>query len=107
MILVILTIRTWALWESNRRLGVLLAVLFAITWITIFMLLQKRSLSILQRELHVNLSLHAMSLLMAHVVTDIPNKVFQSGSSATSTSPPLSIVWGLLIGFQLGMYFES
>jgi len=77
----ILTIRTWALWESNRIMGILLGIYFAITWVPIFMLLQQRSLNIVE-------------------TTSIPSIVLHSGCLSMGPSHPLFVSWTLLAGFQ-------
>jgi hypothetical protein len=55
---VILTIRTWALWESNRKLGVFLVLLFVITWVPTFILVEQQNRHAVERELPVDPPLH-------------------------------------------------
>jgi len=71
----ILTVRTWALWESDRKLGLLLSVSFVSIWTTIFVLLQRQRI----------------------VILNVP----PSHCFATSISRHFFIIWLLLMCFQL------
>jgi len=79
----ILTIRTWAVWERNRILGILLSLFFVTIWTCVFIVLQRS----MDKVRYVSTTLFPNGCIVA--VTGLHDYI---------------IVWSLLMGFQLGTF---
>jgi len=75
----VLTIRTWAIWERNRKLGMSLLLFFSAIWTSIIVLLKD------------------------HIarVTSAPKMNFKGGCSVkVSSDNNIIVIWSLMMGFQ-------
>ena len=104
-LLVILTLRTWAVWDRGRTLGFGLAILFVVCWGTIlpFIILYIKDLEC-EKTNSAMICTVTNKIVLQVLWVDSP--AF-SGCSIVKGSHFATVCWVLLLAYETGVFFVS